>query len=329
MNTTPAFLLFLLAALLLLQQTASFPVIVGGARHQVKVPVLCGPYRAGSIHPPIDGQQRRSVTPCAQLNDAYKSYYTRAASAPAETAYIEEDDEEQISKVPGTQQQQQQQPPKGGQMQIVPETREWHGYRFLISNPKVRSKEFENSVIYMFGMDYESTHGWGNAGFIMNRPLGIFASDILVTFFGSSELPSNLENELVYSGGPHHKTMYNVVVAVDPSNPELDALDKSQWGMIGKNIYLMGIGPFRELVVHNNTYYANTGKSLTTFWRMFAGYTMWENGQLAKELSTTSMWTEYRTLSFPKSVLEKLDKKVLYWHMVKLSENKKNAEKNK
>lgn len=318
MNTTPsAFLLFLLAALLLLQQTASFPVIVGGARHQVKVPVLCGRYRAGSFHSPIDGQQR-SVTPCAQLNDAYKSYYTRAARASAETAYTEEDDEEQISKVP-----------KGGQVQIVPETREWHGYRFLISNPKVRSKEFESSVIYMFGMDYESTKGWGNAGFIMNRPLGIFASDILVTFFGSSELPSSLENEFVYSGGPHQKTMYNIVVAVDPSNPELDALDKSQWGMIGKNLYIMGIGPFRELVVYNNTYYANTGKSLTTFWRMFAGYSMWENGQLAKELSTTSMWTEYRTLSFPKSVLEKLDKKVLYWHMVKLSENKKNAEKNK
>lgn len=327
------FLLFLLAAVvLLLQQTASSTIIVGSGYPRFKVPILCARNRAPAYS---YENEERTVTPCAQLNDMYKSYYIQrpipsVKELPGDPIDQQKrgeegmEGEEQITLVPGAaaanamakeeEEKKKKREAEKGQEQ---------GYRFLIADPKLQNKIFDKTVIILFGEKFESTESWGNAGLVLNKPLGVYVSDIFVTFFGEKVLPKHLENEVVYNGGPAQKEMYNVIVSIDKNNPVTDGMDKSQWGLIGKNLYVMGVGPFRELVKRNTTYYEKTGKSLTTFWRMFSGYTVWARGQLAIELTIPNGWIEYRTLSFPVGVLERLDKYKLYWHMIKLSENKK------
>lgn len=320
----PSFLLFLLAAVLVLQQTPSSATGITSVYPRFKVPILCARNRAPAYS---YENEARTVTPCAQLNDMYKSYYIQRPIP-------------SVEELPGDPIDQQGEGTTEGEEQITPipdaagtgaapkeekkKTEEQdQGYRFLIADPKLKNKVFEKSVIILFGKNFETTETWGNAGLVLNKPLGIFVSDVFVTFFGDKVLPKHMENEVIYNGGPAQKEMYNIIVSVDKNNPVVEEMDKSQWGLIGKNLYVMGIGPFKDLVKRNTTYYQETGKSLTTFWRMFSGYTVWGHGQLAMELAIPNGWIEYRTLSFPVSVLERLDKYKLYWHMEKLSENKK------
>lgn len=324
MNMNSKFLLFLLSTVLLVQQTTSITIITGGNSVpdiNSKVPVICARYKPNLYYPV---NEERTVTPHAQPNSAY---YSSPQNTPVEiyppNAQIEAiEGEEKITLIP----EEVPSPKVTPKVDVLPTQQtpqEEQGYRFLISDPKFKDNEFKESVIFLFGKNFETTQNWGNAGLIMNKPLGIYASDIFVTFFGKNVLPSHLKNEVIYDGGPVQREMYNILVSIDINNRVLDKVDKSQWGLVGKNLYLMGIGPFRELVLLNNTYYGKTGKSLTKFWRMFSGYAMWGHGQLVNEINTPNVWIDYRTMSFPKSVLERLDKYKLYWHMVKLSENKK------
>ena len=307
--------------ILLLHCVLSDDVQVGMGPNPQEVPVLCDRERGNQFC--TQDNDKRATTPSIQPNAKYEAYFDQSSETHTAPPLATQEPEKRGRK--------RNEPEKNNQkhtktvhQSINKGGHDSDRYRFLISDPKFQDNTFGGSVIILFGRDFESTQTWGNAGFILNKPLGVFASDIMVSFFGDAGnvMPPQLENEVVYNGGPVHKEMYNIILTLDKSNPATAQIDKSKWGLIGDNLYLMGVGPFQEFVVHNNTYYKQTGKSLTTFWRMFAGFTTWGNGQLAKELTIPHTWVEYKTTSFPAEVLKRVDKYKLYWHMVKLYEKK-------
>ncbi len=129
----------------------------------------------------------------------------------------------------------------------------------LIAEPFLEGKYFSRSVIFMVEHDEKES-----IGFILNKPMKYTASELVTELVGI-DFP-------VYIGGPVEQNQLYYL----HTHPELDdaqpIMDGIYWG-----------GDFVQL-----TKMLKEGNILPAEIRFFAGYSGWDEGQLAAELESDS-----------------------------------------